>query len=42
MVEKGALAGIGSHGEFRMNNHDVLKVATVLGAEALGLDSDLG
>ncbi|HKH59174.1 MAG TPA: amidohydrolase family protein, partial [Flavitalea sp.] len=57
MVEKGALAGIGSHGEFQglgyhwemiamqsggMNNHDVLKVATVLGAEALGLDSDLG
>ena len=57
MVEKGALAGIGSHGEFQglgyhwemfamqsggMNNHDVLKVATVLGAEALGLDTDLG
>lgn len=57
MVEKGAVAGIGSHGEFQglgyhwemmamqsggMNNHDVLKVATVLGAEALGLDTDLG
>jgi imidazolonepropionase-like amidohydrolase len=57
MVEKGALAGIGSHGEFQglgyhwelwamqsggMNNHDALKVATILGAEALGIDSDVG
>jgi Tol biopolymer transport system component len=57
MVEKGALAGVGSHGEFQglgyhwelwaiqsggMNNHDALKVATILGAEALGLDADLG
>jgi imidazolonepropionase-like amidohydrolase len=25
-----------------MSNHDVLKVATILGAQALGLDGDLG
>jgi len=57
MVESGALAGIGSHGEFQglgyhwemlamqsggMKNFDVLKMATILGAEALGLDGDLG
>ena len=57
MVEKGALAGIGSHGEFQglgyhwelwamqsggMKNHDALKVATILGAKTLGLDSSLG
>ena len=57
MVEAGALAGVGSHGEFQglgyhwelwalqsggMKNHDALKVATILGAEALGLDYDLG
>jgi imidazolonepropionase-like amidohydrolase len=57
MVEAGALAGIGSHGEFQglgyhwelwsiqsggMKNHDALRVATILGAEALGLDNDLG
>jgi len=57
MVEDGALAGVGSHGEFQglgyhwevwaiqsggMKNHDALKVATILGAEALGLDYDLG
>ena len=57
MVESGALAGIGSHGEFQglgyhwelwalqsggMKNHDALKVATILGARALGLDGDLG
>ena len=57
MVESGALAGIGSHGQLQglgyhwelwamqsggMNNHDALRVATVLGAEALGLDGDLG
>jgi hypothetical protein len=57
MVESGALAGVGSHGEFQglgyhwelwtiqsggMKNHDALKVATILGAESLGLDNDLG
>jgi len=57
MVEAGALAGVGSHGEFQglgyhwelwaiqsggMKNHDALKVATIIGAEALGLDQDLG
>jgi len=57
MVENGALAGIGSHGEFQglgyhwemmamqsggMKNFDVLRMATILGAEALGLDGDLG
>ncbi len=57
MVENGALAGIGSHGEFQglgyhwelwsmqsggMKPHDALKVATILGAKALGLDKDLG
>jgi Tol biopolymer transport system component len=57
MVEAGALAGVGSHGEFQglgyhwelwsiqsggMKNHDALRVATILGAEALGLDYDLG
>ncbi|HUR11863.1 MAG TPA: amidohydrolase family protein, partial [Flavitalea sp.] len=57
LVESGALAGVGSHGEFQglgyhwemwaiqsggMKNHDVLRVATILGAEALGLDYDLG
>ncbi len=57
MVENGALAGVGSHGEFQglgyhweiwaiqsggMKNHDALKVATILGAQSLGLDGDLG
>jgi Tol biopolymer transport system component len=57
MVESGALAGIGSHGQLQglgyhwelwsmqsggMSNHDALKTATILGAEALGLDKDLG
>lgn len=57
MVEKGALAGIGSHGQLQglgfhwevwavqsggMSNLDALKTATILGAEGLGLDHDLG
>lgn len=57
MVESGALAGIGSHGQLQglgyhwelwsmqsggMSNHDALKTATILGAQALGLDLDLG
>ncbi|WP_206513784.1 amidohydrolase family protein [Pseudoflavitalea rhizosphaerae] len=57
MVEKGALAGIGSHGQLQglgyhwelwsmqsggMTNLDALKTATILGAEGLGLDHDLG
>ena len=57
MVESGALAGIGSHGQLQglgyhweiwamqsggMSNHDALKTATILGAEALGLEGDLG
>ncbi len=57
MVENGALAGVGSHGEFQglgyhwelwaiqsggMKNHDALKVATILGAQSLGLENDLG
>lgn len=57
MVETGALAGIGSHGQLQglgyhwelwamqsggMSNHNALKTATILGAEALGLDKDLG
>jgi Tol biopolymer transport system component len=57
LVQEGALAGIGSHGEFQglgyhwemwamgsggMKPHDVLKVATILGATGLGLDKDLG
>jgi Tol biopolymer transport system component len=57
MVENGALAGIGSHGQLQglgyhwevwsvqsggMSTHDALRTATILGAEALGLDTDLG
>ena len=57
MVEAGALAGIGSHGQLQglgyhwelwamasggMSNHNVLKMATILGAEGLGLQTDLG
>lgn len=57
MVENGALAGVGSHGQLQglgyhwelwsmqsggMSTHDALKTATILGAQALGLDPDLG
>lgn len=57
MVESGALAGIGSHGQLQglgyhwelwsmqsggMTTHDALKTATILGAQALGLDGDIG
>jgi Tol biopolymer transport system component len=57
MVESGALAGIGSHGQLQglgyhwelwsmqsggMSTHDALKTATILGAQALGLDGDIG
>lgn len=57
MVESGALAGVGSHGQLQglgyhwelwsmqsggMGAHDALRTATILGAEALGLDGDLG
>lgn len=44
----GQLQGLGFHWELwsvasgGMKNHDALKVATVLGAEALGLEGDLG
>ncbi|MBT31470.1 MAG: amidohydrolase [Thalassobius sp.] len=44
----GQLQGLGYHWELwsvqsgGMKNHDALKVATIIGAEALGLDKDLG
>lgn len=44
----GQLQGLGYHWELwsvasgGMSNHDALKVATILGAKALGLDGDLG
>ena len=44
----GQLQGLGYHWELwsvqsgGMKNHDALKVATILGAEALGLEGDLG
>ena len=44
----GQLQGLGYHWELwsvasgGMSNHDALRVATLLGAEALGLDGDLG
>ncbi len=57
LVEAGALAGVGSHGQLEglgfhwelwavaaggMNNLDAIRVATIIGAEAIGLDQDLG
>lgn len=57
LVEAGALAGIGSHGQLEglgyhwelwavasgnMDNLDAIRVATIIGAEAIGLDGDLG
>ena len=57
LVEAGALAGIGSHGQLEglgyhwelwsvasggMSNLDAIRVATIIGAEAIGLDGDLG
>lgn len=44
----GQLQGLGYHWELwsvqsgGMNNHDALRVATILGAQSLGLDGDLG
>lgn len=57
MIESGARAGIGSHGQLQglgihweiwgvqsggMSNHDVLRMATIYGAEAIGMDRDIG
>ncbi len=57
LVEAGALAGVGSHGQLEglgyhwelwsvaagdMDNLDAIRVATIIGAEAIGLDEDLG
>lgn len=44
----GQLQGLGYHWELwsiqsgGMNNHDALRVATILGAQAIGLDGDIG
>jgi imidazolonepropionase-like amidohydrolase len=44
----GQLQGLGFHWELwsvasaGMDNHDALRVATIIGAEAIGLDGDLG
>ncbi len=57
LIEAGALAGVGSHGQLEglgyhwelwavasgnMDNLDAIRVATIIGAEAIGLDGDLG
>ena len=57
LVEKGGIAGVGSHGQFEgvgyhwelwsmaaggISNHNMLKVATIQGAYAIGLDKELG
>lgn len=57
LVEAGALAGVGSHGQLEglgyhwelwavasgnMDNLDAIRVATIIGAESIGLDGDLG
>ena len=57
LVEGGARAGVGSHGQIQgigyhwelwsmasggMSTHDALKVATIMGAEAIGMGQDLG
>jgi len=57
LVEAGALAGVGSHGQLEglgyhwelwavaaggMSNIDAIRVATIIGAEAIGLHGDVG
>ena len=57
LIEKGARAAVGSHGQFQglgyhwelwsmasggLSAHDALRTATIYGAEAIGLDKDLG
>jgi Tol biopolymer transport system component len=57
LVEGGARAGVGSHGQIQgigyhwelwsmasggLSNHDALRVATIMGAEAIGMGQDLG
>ena len=47
-MSHGQLQGLGFHWELwslqsrGMNEYDALKVATVMGAEAIGFDEDLG
>ncbi len=57
IVERGGIAGVGSHGQLQglgfhwelwamqsggLSKHDALKVATIHGAKAIGLERDLG
>lgn len=57
LIENGARAAVGSHGQLQglgydwelwslatggLSNHDVLRVATIYGAEAIGLSTDIG